>query len=152
MDYLITNRDASKIIKILRQEDTLYSFYYTLCSEYNYSLVESYDGEVDFKLLIRVLWAALHNGKNISRDLGLKVGSGVLISDSIMTQIIAKHQTFLNNLADHGVNLFGKCSCRVTCPMLFGAFTCQANVQRSMLLSELIVPDVASIIRGKLLS
>ncbi len=151
MDSMI-NYDFDTVSKILLQTDIWYPFYYTLNIDYTHGLIESYDGKINLDSLIRVLWAALHNGRNISRDLGLKVGFGVLISDNLSKQIVEQHKNNLADLHKRSVNLFGVCSCRVTCPMLFGAFTCQANVQRSMLLSELIIPDVASIIREYLLS
>ncbi len=89
-------------------------------------------------------------------EIGTKVGSGVLVSDSVFDRMIEHHSELLDKLyVDHNINLLGThCKCSVACPptkLFLGPIICRQMIQKSLLLNELIIPDVASIIREKLL-
>ncbi len=109
-------------------------------------------------ILVNVLRAALEYDRDIPAEIGVKVGSGVLINADLFKRFIEQHQSSLDYLrVKHGreYTLFGKCACGVACPSsrtFLGPPVCQATVQKSLLLNELIIPDVASIIREKLIS
>ncbi len=89
-------------------------------------------------------------------EIGTKVGSGVLVSDSIFDRMIEHHSELLDKLyVDHNIDLLGThCKCSVACPstkLFLGSIMCQQMIQKYLLLSELVIPDVASIICEKLL-
>ncbi len=117
------------------------------------------DKYVNATVIVYVLWAA-HTGnrETLPEEVGVKVGSGVLINADLFKRFIEQHQSSLDYLrVKHGreYTLFGKCACGVACPSsrtFLGPPVCQATVQKSLLLNELIIPDVASIIREKLIS
>ncbi len=89
-------------------------------------------------------------------EIGTKVGSGVLVSDRVFDRMIEHHSELLDRLyVDHNINLLGThCKCSVACPpskLFLGPNMCQQMIQKYLLLSELVIPDVASIICEKLL-
>ncbi len=107
-------------------------------------------------ILVNVLRAALEYDRDIPAEIGVKVGSGVLVNKNLFDLIIEHHEPTLNELfTNHGSILFSKCSHGADCPssrMFRGSLQCQEIIQKSLLLNELIIPDVASIIREKLIS
>ncbi len=116
-----------------------------------------YGKYVNSCIVVYVLWAAHADVRTLPKEVGVKVGSSVLVNEDLFKRFIEQHQSSLDYLRvkyDRKYDLFG-CSCKVACPyfrMFLGPFMCQATIQKSLLLSELVIPDVASIIREKLIS
>lgn len=149
--------DLKKAISgsILNVLDGTYYSIGILKSSTDASIIKLYiRGYINIVVLVILLREANNNCRILPSEIGVKADSGVLVDSYLFTRIINQHQNLLDYLnIHHGVRLFGRCDCRSPClaaRIFLGTTACSTSVQKSLLLSELIMPDVASVIRAKM--
>ncbi len=140
---------------ILSVLDSTYCSIGILKSLTDASIIKLYiRGHINIVALVILLREANNDCRILPSEIGVKVDSGILVDRHLFTRIIDQHQNLLDYLnIHHGVRLFGRCDCRSPCSaarIFLGTMPCPTSVQKSLLLNELIMPDVASIIRAKM--
>ncbi len=97
--------------------------------------------------IIKVLWAA-HNGADIDRMIGTKVGLGVLVSQALVDRFVSCYgaEAIEQMYVEYNVNLFGNhCSCSAACPpsnIFLGAPCYQKMMLSIVLLNRNLLPEL----------
>ncbi len=106
-------------------------------------LTGSYVYESSHLDIVRALWAA-HNGADIDRMIGTKVGLGVLVSRIVAHRFVDYYgaEAIKRIYVEHNINLLGNCcSCLTACPPT-NIFLDKAPCRRKMILSIMLLNRV----------
>lgn len=110
-------------------------------------LTGSYVYESSHLDIVRALWAA-HNGADIDRMIGTKVGLGVLVSQALVDRFVSCYgaEAIEQMYVEYNVNLFGNhCSCSAACPpsnIFLGAPCYQKMMLSIVLLNRNLLPEL----------
>ncbi len=106
--------------------------------------------------LTNLLTAAESNKIALHKAIGDRSGMGVVVSPKLYSLTMSEHTNLLMYLEiRHGTRMFGICECSTGCyasRIFHGTVTCQEIIEKIMLLNRIVIPDLAFVIRSKLLA